>query len=265
MRVDIKIVVALCIVFVACKSNTGHRNLDAEKQSAIITDSCKNNIFYPLYSEDTVMIFDSIKINQECYLIDYKRKCVKQTKTVKHRILWTEIFEKKITLTESKSNGGYQLAFVGDSLVVDWVDKTEVNNREIKVWINNNLNIQDYSEYFEEYGSDLEQYADKTDNNCIVEVIPYQDENLFMVSYMLETYPNYIVKGPSFIISYTDKRIYPLSGPCTNSDANLFIANDKLYIHTYSNCCNCGVIVEQLFEYNNKKLTTIIENGAWST
>lgn len=225
-----------------------------------------NRYFYPVYVEDdTIMVFDSIGIGQKCFLIDLTGQYIIKTRTSKHKIYWTELFEKKVTITESDDTTNFQLAFVGDTAKVEWIERKVIDDVKIKGDLLSGFNISDYGELFEIYGGPISVYADKIKENPVVEMINYKDEDLYLISYQLESYPDYIVNGPSFLISNTGKSIYPLTGPCSDSESNIFLLNERLYIHTGSNCCDCGIVVKQLYEYDGSKIQQIIEDGSWSS
>lgn len=281
MKITLSINIFLCTLLFGCNSKTGKVS---EHDGAVIRDSKNQEIekteieeqikenfksvaesFYPVYVKDAIMIFDSVEIGQICYLIDLHGQSIIKTQTSKHKVFWTEVFEKKVTITEASDTTKYQLAFLGDTAKIEWIEKKIMNDTQLKENILCDFNISNYGGLFENYGGPISIYTGKILENPEVETISFGTETLYLVTYKLESYPDYIVNGPSFLISTSNRNVYPLTGPCSRSDSNIFILNGKLYIHTGSNCCDCGIVVEQLYEYNGSKIEQIIEDGSWST
>lgn len=262
-------------LFVNCTVNN-------EKSNVISTDSTYNEAmdsttmeekaiskipvkFYPVYTENEIMIFDSVELNTHCYLIDLKRNLKHKTKTTVHKLFSTEMFDKKVTLTENNSLDQYQLVVFGSVDSLEWVKKELIQDTMQRQEILKNINLVDYGSYFEDFGAPISVYQQYIEMNPIIEKIKFQNDELYLITYKIELSPDDKRNGPSFLMSQSNSKIYPLSGPCSKSESDLFVLNNKLYIYTGSNCCECGIVVDQLYEFDGKIIQKIIEDWTWST
>lgn len=236
----------------------------SEESEEVQSESVLGN-FYSVYVEDSIMIFDSVATGQICYLIDVRGKSVTKTKTRGNGIFSTELFDKNVTTTELMDTGQFQLAFVGDKANITWVEKKVVKDDSLKKDILLEFNISDYDSLFKNYGGPISAYADIIKDDPVVEMIKFGSENLYLIAYQMEPFPGDLISGPSFLLSKSHKKAYPLTGPCSNPASRFFLMNEKLYIHTGSNCCDCGIVIDQLYEYDGSDIDLVIEDGTWST
>lgn len=70
------------------------------------------------------------------------------------------------------------------------------------------------------------------------------------------------VPGPRMII--LNNMIYPLTGPCSYQHAYPFRINNRLFIQTGSNCCECGWIIDQVFEITNDEVVLAFQDDSYS-
>ena len=94
----------------------------------------------------------------------------------------------------------------------------------------------------------------------------HNSQSHYIVSYPISMHEGDKEKMYSacFLLSPTEQ--YPLTGPCSfDGLPDIFEMDEKLYLQSGSSCCECGVVIGQLFEFNGKELKTVLEDGSWST
>jgi hypothetical protein len=68
--------------------------------------------------------------------------------------------------------------------------------------------------------------------------------------------------GPRIIV--INDRIYPLTGWCSFPTLNVFRLEGQHYISSGSSCCECGIIVHELFRITPKGPVTVLADASFS-
>jgi len=87
--------------------------------------------------------------------------------------------------------------------------------------------------------------------------IPGQEA--FVVSY---SYMGHL-SGPRLAI--INNKVFPATGPCSYEYFYPFRIGDRFFIQTGSSCCECGWVIDQVFEIANNALFLVFQDDSYST
>lgn len=198
----------------------------------------------------------------ELQFLDHESRKVHSAKTLENFLLVDELFEHKVTTTDLDTSIKPHLILLGDKVEIKWLNLKEITDSVKKQELANRINLKrDYSDEFEDTGGALKIELVAYNKEVIVHEFEYKQETYFILSYTFADY-----QGPAATFLLSQGAEYPLTGPCSFfSYPELFLLNERLYLQSGSRCCECGISVQQLFEFNGKELKTILEDGSWST
>lgn len=87
--------------------------------------------------------------------------------------------------------------------------------------------------------------------------IPGQEAFVITYSYMES------LSGPQMMI--INNRIFPLTGPCSYEYVYPFQIDNRFFIQTGSSCCECGWVIDQVFEVSGESLILVFQDDSYST
>lgn len=68
--------------------------------------------------------------------------------------------------------------------------------------------------------------------------------------------------GPRMVI--LNNCIFPLTGPCSYQQIYPFQINDRCFIQTGSTCCECGWVIDQVFEIKKDEVVLVFQDDSYS-
>jgi len=208
-----------------------------------------------------------IPAQKELQVIDHATKKVHTALTEENYLLIDELFTHEVTTLDLDTAIKPSLIYLGEKVNVKWPKITQVEDarkqEELAVKIDLKKN---YKDAFEGLDGGLNAYfifiADLPD----IWEFQFNSQTHYIVSYPISMYEGDKEKRYSacFLLSPTEQ--YPLTGPCSFYGLpDIFEMDGNLYLQSGSSCCECGIIVGQLFEFNGKELNAVLEDGSWST
>jgi hypothetical protein len=108
-------------------------------------------------------------------------------------------------------------------------------------------------------------YDDKPPTDSIVGMLKPRivkiylpEEEAYVVTY------SYVdsIPGPRMFI--LNNNIFPLTGPCSYQHVYPFLINGRIFIQTGSSCCECGWVIDQVFEIINGQLYLAFQDDSYS-
>ena len=110
--------------------------------------------------------------------------------------------------------------------------------------------------------SGVEYDLDSLLNNILPDIVQVRTDKF---DYLIATYMlfDHSTLGPRLAIM-KNNLIFPMTGQCSTKYLYSFKFNGKHYIQTGSNCCDCGITGEQIFEVDESKIKTVYEDYSFS-
>ena len=194
--------------------------------------------------------------------LDHEKKKIHSAKALENFLFVDEMFEHKVTTTDLDSSVHTNLILFGEKPEVKWLEVKALTDAELTQELVSRIDLEkDYADAFENSGGPLKVELPAYNEEVTVYEFEFMDNRYFILSY---TFAEYRAAAATFLLS--PKQEYPLTGPCSFSTyPELFIIKDKLYLHSGSTCCECGISVQQLFEFDGTELKAVLEDGSWST
>ena len=214
---------------------------------------------------DSVSVFNKIALDKKCYLINTTTLSTIAAVTVAHQPLILEAsgLHKIITRVATASSSSYDLAYFGHQADISAVPTDSVTDLSLIDSLHRKIDLLHSSEHhFTKYGNSISNFDSLLSPHSAIIQFDYLGETCFLVQYYWQFHQDYQQQGIAVLV--TPMGIYPLTGPCSSS-INLFTLNERLYLKTNANCCDCGSIVDLLYEYDSIELMTVLEDGSWST
>lgn len=87
--------------------------------------------------------------------------------------------------------------------------------------------------------------------------IPGQEVFLVTYSYMRS------LPGPRLLI--INNKVFPATGPCSYEYFYPFRIGDRFFLQTGSSCCECGWVIDQVFEIADNALFLVFQDDSYST
>ncbi|MEL6251584.1 MAG: hypothetical protein AAFR87_06170 [Bacteroidota bacterium] len=208
-----------------------------------------------------------IPAQKELQILDHESKKIHSALTEENYLLVDELFTHEVTTLNLDTAVKPSLICLGEKASVEWPNITRVEDVQKQEELAAKIDLKkNYKDAFEGLDGSLHAYfifiADLPD----VWEFQFNSQPHFIVSYPISMYEGDKEKRYSacFLLSPTEQ--YPLTGPCSFYGLpDIFEMDENLYLQGGSSCCECGIIVGQLFEFNGKELKTVLEDGSWST
>lgn len=220
-----------------------------------------------LINYEIAMVQALLETGRRLNFLDHREKKIYTAKSLENRQLVEELFIHEVTTTDLDTSLKPSLVYVGEKADPKWISLKEINDPDKISNLKERISLKDtYSDEFEAYGGPLGGILRILSDDPSVWEFRFQDKKHHIVTYHIYDAENtgYSADAATFLLSPT--KIFPLTGPCSfDKFPVLFLMNKKLYLQGGSSCCDCGIIVDQLFEYDGEKLKAILEDGSWST
>lgn len=215
---------------------------------------------------DKTAILALTKLDTTCYFLSHRDQKLVKARTLRHDQWSDEMFELEVTITDIPLKAAVNLVYIGGEVQVDWIEIVKIKTPAIIDSIEAEISLaENFADAFKESESPLSMYLTEIKKGPIVRSFRFKGLRYFLATFILSehTDPEDILYGPTFLLSPT--KTYPLTGPCSFGEPDIFQMNEKLILQSGSNCCDCGVVIDQLFEFDGENLELILEDGSMST
>ncbi|MEM8890534.1 MAG: hypothetical protein AAGD28_21335 [Bacteroidota bacterium] len=208
-----------------------------------------------------------IPAQKELQVIDHETKMIYSVSTAENYLLIDDLFTHEVTTLDLDTAIKPSLIYLGEKANILWPDAKRVENEKMIEELAGKIGLKEnYQDAFEGFGGGLNRYFIMISDVPDVWEFQFQSQSHYILSYPISL-DNGISDhqySTSFLVSPTQQHL--LTGPCSFYGLpDIFLMNEKLYLQSGSTCCECGVVIGQLFEFNGKELKTVLEDGSWST
>lgn len=259
-------IIFICSLFVACgvKKSEQSPPPTAEQPEAIEAETAfkPGDIFSLTFNlNDTIFVIGKLPLNETIYLLNNEDGSSWKCTAYAHRDYFEEInYQLTMVSPQPPADQRFDIAYAGDSFNnYHTLEKKTIHDERLILKYDSLVkNARLIESLFTQENSFFPDSVISNQTPTLRQLnIP--DRRVFIIDYSF--YERF--SGPRFLM--LDNLIFSLTGPCSYEFLFPYQLNGKIYLQTGSTCCDCGWVIDQIFEVSTDSIYLVFQDDSYST